>query len=156
MKKNMGTGACTSRYRKFMNIMRNMCILLLFFATSHIVASSGQVFNEIGKNSDNHSTTSISPQQNSKRITGKVTDATGEPIIGASVLEKGTQNGAITDIEDKYAIEFQSNNKVLTVSYIGYISKDVSVGNTSVLNVVLEENVQKLVLLIMYRYYHFK
>jgi TonB-linked SusC/RagA family outer membrane protein len=141
MKKNMGTDVHTSQYRKFMNIMRSMCILLIFATSHHIVASSTYKGKE--GTSNNHSTTSIS-QQSNKRITGKVTDASGEPIIGASVLEKGTQNGTITDIEGKYAIEFQGNNRILTVSYIGYNSKDVSAGNTSVLNVVLAENVQEL------------
>jgi TonB-linked SusC/RagA family outer membrane protein len=85
------------------------------------------------------------PQQNSRRITGRVTDATGEAIIGATILEKGTQNGTVTDIDGRYSIELrEGNNRILVFSYIGYMSKEVRIGSESVANVLLEEDVQRL------------
>lgn len=83
-------------------------------------------------------------QQNAVRITGKVTDLTGESIIGVSVLEKGTQNGTVTDMDGRYVLELRNKNATLVFSYIGYTSKEVRAGNTPVINVVLEEDVQKL------------
>lgn len=54
-----------------------------------------------------------------KAVTGVVVDATGEPIIGASVLEIGTTNGTITDVDGNFTIQVPVGAK-LEVSYIGY------------------------------------
>lgn len=58
-------------------------------------------------------------------ITGKVTDKQGEPIIGASVLVKGTSNGVITDLDGVFNMKDVPANGLLTISYIGY--KEVEV-----------------------------
>lgn len=83
-------------------------------------------------------------QQTGKRISGNVSDGTGEGIIGASILEKGTQNGTITDMNGNYTLQLQSNNPILVVSYIGYLTKEVAVGNLNVINIKLSEDVQQL------------
>ena len=59
-----------------------------------------------------------------KSINGIVADEQGEPIIGASVLEKGTTNGTITDLDGKYSLEVEPNS-ILVVSYIGYVSQQI-------------------------------
>ena len=60
------------------------------------------------------------------RVTGRVTDSTnGDAIIGASVLEKGTTNGAITDFDGNFTVTVSDPNGVLTVNYTGYGSVDV-------------------------------
>ncbi|WP_368389562.1 carboxypeptidase-like regulatory domain-containing protein, partial [Parabacteroides goldsteinii] len=58
-------------------------------------------------------------QQAGKTVTGVVTDKTGEPIIGANVLQKGTTNGTITDIDGKFTLTVPQNS-VIVISYIGY------------------------------------
>ncbi|MDR1780836.1 MAG: TonB-dependent receptor plug domain-containing protein, partial [Tannerella sp.] len=78
-----------------------------------------------------------------KRITGKVFDGSGEAIIGASILEKGTTNGTITDIDGGFALTVQ-NNAVLQVSYVGYTSQEIPVGDRTTLNIALVENVEAL------------
>lgn len=58
-------------------------------------------------------------QQNSSyKVTGVVSDASGEPIIGASIIEKGTSNGTITDLDGKFTIEVNAG-ATLNISYIG-------------------------------------
>ncbi|WP_245832368.1 TonB-dependent receptor [Massilibacteroides vaginae] len=59
------------------------------------------------------------PQQKNKRITGEVLDERGEPIIGANIVEKGTTNGTITDIDGRFSLE-ASASSILLISYIGY------------------------------------
>jgi TonB-linked SusC/RagA family outer membrane protein len=81
--------------------------------------------------------------QNSRRITGTVTDSNGEPIIGANIVEKGTTNGTITDFQGQYSLEV-SNNATLTISYIGFISKEIAVGNQTTINTSLDEDMQAL------------
>lgn len=77
-----------------------------------------------------------------KNVSGTVSSA-GEPLIGASILEKGTSNGTITDVDGNFALSV-SEGAVLEVSYLGYDTKDVEVGNRSVLHIELAETVNVL------------
>jgi TonB-linked SusC/RagA family outer membrane protein len=78
-----------------------------------------------------------------KKVTGVVKDANGEPVIGANVVEKGTINGNITDIDGRFQLEV-SHDAVLIVSYIGYIAQEVAVRNRQSISVTLSENTQSL------------
>ena len=84
-------------------------------------------------------------QQNSlgtnqtRKVTGVVKDALGDPVIGASVLVKGTTNGTITDMDGKFQLN-ASDNVVLQISYIGYDSQEVSVKGKSTFNIILKED----------------
>ncbi len=71
-------------------------------------------------------------------VTGKVTDSKGDAIPGSTVIVKGSETGTITDAEGKFSIEITSDAAILTISSIGYDSKEITVGSQSVLNVVLE------------------
>ena len=82
--------------------------------------------------------------QQGKKVTGVVIDGTGEPVIGANVVVKGTTNGTITDFDGNYTIEGVSANDVLVISYIGYLSQEVPVGNQSMIKVTLKEDTQTL------------
>lgn len=79
-------------------------------------------------------------KQQTKEITGKVTDINGEPIIGANVTVKGTTTGTITDIDGNFIISNIPLNSTLVFSYIGMTSQEILVGNRSVINIVLEED----------------
>lgn len=74
-----------------------------------------------------------------KKITGLVTDESGEPIIGATVTEKGTVNGVLTDIDGKYTISAPEGS-VLEFRYIGYNSVEQRVKEKGIINVVLAES----------------
>jgi TonB-linked SusC/RagA family outer membrane protein len=63
-----------------------------------------------------------------KRITGTVMDATGEPVIGAGVIVKGTTNGVITDADGRFSL-IAPDDATLQVSYIGYITQEISVSS---------------------------
>lgn len=78
-----------------------------------------------------------------RRVTGVVTDPKGEPVIGANVVEKGTTNGTITDVDGNYSLEIPEKASLL-ISYIGYTSKELSVGAQSVVNIRLYEDTQAL------------
>jgi TonB-linked SusC/RagA family outer membrane protein len=77
----------------------------------------------------------------SVRITGTVADAANEPLPGVNVVVKGTQNGTVTDVNGKYEISVSGTNAVLTFSYIGYVSQEITVGNRQVINLTLTEEV---------------
>lgn len=77
--------------------------------------------------------------QGTHSVKGIVKDPAGEAIIGATVLQKGTSNGTTTDFEGKFSINVPVN-AVLAISYIGYVSQDVSVNGQSSLTVTLKDN----------------
>ena len=82
-------------------------------------------------------------QQNSKRITGKVTDSKGEAIIGANVVVKGTMNGTTTDMDGNYSLNV-SPSSIIQVSYIGYITQEYPTQNKKSFNIILKEDLQAL------------
>ena len=75
-----------------------------------------------------------------KTVTGTVKDATGEPMIGVSVVVDGTSNGGVTDLDGKFSIQKVGNNGVLRFSYVGYKDQKVSVAGKSTVNVVMLED----------------
>ena len=81
-------------------------------------------------------------QQNAK-IKGKVTDASGVPIIGANVTESGTSNGTITDVDGAFTLDVKAGAQ-LKISYIGYLSKMVLVDNKTFFSIQLSEDTQTL------------
>ena len=80
--------------------------------------------------------------QQMKKVTGTVTDAFG-PVIGANVLEKGTTNGVITDIDGKFVLDVQPG-ATLVISFIGYTSQEIVVGDQTNINVQLKEDTEML------------
>ena len=73
-----------------------------------------------------------------------VVDATGEPLIGASVIEKGTQNGGITDFDGNFTINLKGSGHIVVVSYIGMKTKEINVSGKSQVNVTLEDDATTL------------
>ena len=76
-------------------------------------------------------------------VTGNVVDETGEAVIGATVMEKGTKNATVTDFDGNFTIKMEGG-KVLTISYIGMQSQDVNVAGKTNVNVVLKEDATTL------------
>ena len=78
-------------------------------------------------------------------VKGQVMDPTGVPVIGASVLEKGTSNGVITDIDGNFSLKVSSPNAVVVISYIGYKTVELPASNTKKLaQVTLKEDAEVL------------
>jgi len=86
----------------------------------------------------------LASQQASHEISGVVLDEAGETIIGANVSVKGNSSiGTITDIDGKFSLRVP-DNAVLVISYVGYISSEVRVGNQRALSIILREDLQGL------------
>lgn len=79
-----------------------------------------------------------------KTITGKVTDDSGQPLPGANIIEKSTSNGTQTDFDGNFSINVSRENSILEISYLGFTKKEVSVGNQTNFNIVLEEDATSL------------
>lgn len=78
-------------------------------------------------------------KQQTRRISGTVTDENGEPVIAANVIEKGTTNGSITDMEGRFSIQV-SEPATLLISYIGYTNQEIQVAGRNNLQIVLKED----------------
>ncbi|MDR2087153.1 MAG: SusC/RagA family TonB-linked outer membrane protein [Dysgonamonadaceae bacterium] len=78
-----------------------------------------------------------------KTVKGQVTDETGEPVIGASIAEKGTTRGTVTDFDGNFQLTV-AENAVLVISYIGYATQEVPVTDASTLRIILKEDAQLL------------
>lgn len=80
----------------------------------------------------------LETQQNGQTVRGRIVDATGEPIIGANVTVKGTTNGTITDIDGNFTLNDAKGT--LVVSFIGYVTQEINIGNKTTINVTLKED----------------
>lgn len=88
--------------------------------------------------------TTASSQQRQIPITGIVTDTSGEPIPGATVVIKGTTSGTATSSNGDFSISVPDENAVLVFSYLGYIAQEITVGNRRVFSVRLLEDTQQI------------
>lgn len=105
-----------------------------------LMSQTIEAANTSSKNKD----VAVSGLQQAVKIKGQVSDKkTKETIIGASVVVKGTTVGAATDIDGNYQLEVPAGS-TLVVSFIGYLTQEIPVGNQSVINIALVEDAQQL------------
>ena len=82
-------------------------------------------------------------QQQTKKITGTILDQAGIPVIGANVLEKGTSNGTITNLDGKFTLNVKPG-ATLHISYIGYKVEEITVGSAQNYQITLKEDTERL------------
>ena len=107
---------------------KGFCLLFSLF----LLAGGGGLYA-----SDYHSMSQV--QDNVISVSGTVKDTKGEPLIGVSVLVKGTTNGTVTDLDGKFTLKVSAGD-ILEFSYIGYASQSVTVTNANSLNITLSED----------------
>jgi TonB-linked SusC/RagA family outer membrane protein len=88
--------------------------------------------------------TTISVSAQTKTIKGKVVDVSDQPIIGASIKVKGTGSGTITDVAGEFSLKGIQKGAMLVISYVGYASKELSVGAAADYTIVLSEDTKAL------------
>ena len=76
---------------------------------------------------------------NTDIISGRVSSSIGEPMIGASVMVKGTTNGTITDLDGNFKVE-ASSTATLIISYVGYVTQEVQIAGRKAVNITLKED----------------
>ncbi len=86
---------------------------------------------------------SVQAVQQKQSVSGVIKDATGEPVIGASILEKGTTNGTITDLDGKFTLSV-APGATLVISYIGYKNQEIKVVPGKQINTILKEDSEML------------
>lgn len=112
-----------------------VCALLLFITgTLQLKATTGVADAGIAEQA----------QQNRITVTGVVADSNGDPLIGVSVVEKGTTNGTMTNSEGRYSIRVSGQNAVLKVTYLGYEPRELTVGSQTTIDIQMSEDSQTL------------
>ena len=89
-------------------------------------------------------------------VTGNVSDETGEPIIGATVMEALTTNGVVTDFDGNFKIQVKNEKATLKITYIGMIAQNIRVGNQRHVKVVLKDENKSLGEVVVVGYGHQK
>ncbi|MBB3895240.1 SusC/RagA family TonB-linked outer membrane protein [Bacteroides pyogenes] len=112
-----------------------------FLVTATITALFLICGNAVAVRAASDSSLGVAEQMQTQTATGLVTDANGEPIIGASVIEKGTTNGTITDFNGKFTLNVKAG-AVLQISYVGY--KTLEIKATKTMKIVLREDTELL------------
>jgi TonB-dependent SusC/RagA subfamily outer membrane receptor len=79
-----------------------------------------------------------------RTIKGKVSDERGATILGASIILKGTTNGNVTDLDGNYSLDVPSGQATLLISYVGFITQEIPVGASNVIDIVLLEDTKAL------------
>ena len=125
--------------QKRIGLIRPSSVLL---TTGLLMLSSVPVFGATGTGLDNGPKIE-SITQNGKTVTVKVSDSAGE-LIGANVIIKGTTNGNVTDFNGQVTLQDVPENAILEVSYIGYVTKEIPVGNQTNIQVTLSEDSEQL------------
>lgn len=100
--------------------------------------------NAYSETSPNQNLNLVSVSQQNFTITGTVVDDKGEPLIGVNVLEKGTNNGTISDLDGRFSLNLSSKDAVIVVSYIGYKTTEVVVNGRTDISVSLKEDSETL------------
>jgi iron complex outermembrane receptor protein len=85
-------------------------------------------------------------------VKGTVTDANNLPVLGATVLVKGTSNATSTDFDGKYTLSNVPSDAILVISYIGYVSQELTVGNSATIDVTLLEDASELDTIVLIGY----
>lgn len=83
-------------------------------------------------------------QAQQKTVTGKVTDKDGLPLLGAYIVEVGNNNGTTTDFEGAFSLALSEANAVLRITYLGFKPQEITVGDATSFNIVLEEDTSSL------------
>lgn len=133
MKKNVIPVGYGQRYPSLKKLLCTVPLMAGALLTNTFVAQAAELGSE--------SIASI--QQQTITVSGVVMGSDGEPLMGVNVVEKGTTNGTITDLDGKYTLNVEPN-AVLQFSYIGYVSSDIAVNGQRTVNVTMKEDSQNL------------
>ena len=118
--------------RKVSRVIR-LYLSIMLFTTIQVFASANASVESVGVSEGSAS------QQAGKKITGKVTDATGAPLPGVSIVAKGTTIGVISDTDGKYTLSVPADAKTLVFSFVGMKPEERAIDSKAVYNVVLTE-----------------
>jgi TonB-linked SusC/RagA family outer membrane protein len=135
----------SNNYDRSKILLKCFCALILLISGQIMANVNHDKTGNLGKHELKKVDRPLSPdfKIQDKMVTGTITDTNNAPLGGATILEKGTTNGVQADFDGNYTITVQ-DGAVLVFSFIGFETKEITVGNQKVINVVLAEDAQAL------------
>ena len=115
-----------------------MNLILAGTNTTYYISGKNIYLKEVEKPTQK---TTLAPADD-RKVSGIVVDQSGEPLVGASVMEKGATQGVVTGIDGSFQLPVSDANPILVVSYIGFQNQEVAVGRRSHVNITLTEDVE--------------
>ncbi len=115
-----------------------MNLILAGTNTTYYISGKNIYLKEVEKPTQK---TTLAPADD-RKVSGVVVDQSGEPLVGASVMEKGATQGVVTGIDGSFQLPVSDANPILVVSYIGFQNQEVAVGRRSHVNITLTEDVE--------------
>lgn len=116
-----------------------------------VVGRQITIYKNLSKKTETYESKSSIPEQQKRKISGIVKDKNGEPIIGANIVEEGTTNGTVTDIDGKFSLNVE-NDATIHISYIGYSEQRIATTGKTAFNITLSEDTKALDELIVVGY----
>lgn len=101
---------------------------------------------------DNQGAPAVQQGKGKYKVSGRVLDVNGDPIIGASVMEEGTKNGTVTDVDGYFNLNSSKENPTLDISYIGFTSQQIKARSGATNKITMKENAQNLEELVVVGY----
>ncbi|MCK0144942.1 SusC/RagA family TonB-linked outer membrane protein [Arenibacter sp. F26102] len=133
--------------RKF-NLNKKLALFLLFTTFLQIRANSysdkGEISLDIERSSTDDKQSAVPKLIFQQIISGVVIDDIGAPLPGASIVLKGTSNGTVTDFDGNFSISVEAENAVLVVSYLGFLTQEVVVGDSQELTIQMQPDANGL------------
>lgn len=134
-----------SSFQKKFSAMKLVFLSLLLFTSQMSVANeTRETHGQVAAATESH-------QQQKRTITGTVVDASGVPVIGANIIETGTTNGTVTDVDGNFSLSVEVN-ATIRITYIGYLEQDISTEGRTAFNITLVEDTQALEELVVVGY----
>lgn len=124
------------------NALKVIFVILFFPMFIYAEAIESNVNLDITEN--NNSYTHSVDNQSDRVITGYIADVNDVPIVGANIIEVGTTNGTITDLEGRFSLNVRSNDAIIRITYIGYLEQDINTAGRNTFNIVLVEDTRAL------------
>jgi len=160
MQKNRTCVRVTNRVRnKFWKIMRLGVFILFSIVTKSFATETYSQSARLNLKMEDAKVTDVgtkADQQQTKKINGKVTDASGKPIPGATIVIKGTTKGVISDADGKYVLSILPGNASILFSFVGMKNQEIPVSGKTEINVVMEDDVESLDEVVVTGYGNFK
>lgn len=122
-----------------------LCALALLIHSEAIAQNNGLFASRAGRVQTNlNVNVSQAAVHDAFSVTGHVLDENTEPVIGVTIIIKGTTNGTTTDADGTYSIEVPDENSVLIYSFVGYVTQEITVGNRTIIDVTLTPDITAL------------
>ena len=112
-----------------------MKLTILIIMVGFIQVSGSNTYPEEKNTNTTIAESNLTPDQ--QRVTGKITDTKGEVVPGATIVEKGTTNGTVSDVDGNYTITTQGESPVLVFSFVGMVTQEIPVNGQSQINVTM-------------------